>query len=139
MSTLPRHVCYQCLVICQKDQLFVSVLANLYTYCDWNLFFDSGRISTNSLWTVSFGLPSSCVSRCCCLPSWSFVTVTVCGGGNLGLVYNLLLRVDHLYSSPIDDLHEKVRTKVSPRCIGVSNGWFCPLTFTLQNHLSDDF
>ena len=44
MSTLFRHVCYQCLVMCQKDHLFFSVLANLSTYCDWNLFFDSGCI-----------------------------------------------------------------------------------------------
>ena len=38
-------------------------------------------------------------------------------GGNLGLMYNLLLQLDELYSSRIDGLPEKVRTKVSPRCI----------------------
>ncbi len=38
-------------------------------------------------------------------------------GGNLGLMYNLLLQLDELYSSHIDGLPEKVRTKVSPRCI----------------------
>ena len=42
-------------------------------------------------------------------------------GGTLGLMYNLLLQLDHLYSSPIEGLPEKVRSKVSPRCIGVSN------------------
>jgi hypothetical protein len=38
-------------------------------------------------------------------------------GGNLGLMYNLLMQLDELYSSRIDGLPEKVRTKVSPRCI----------------------
>jgi hypothetical protein len=38
-------------------------------------------------------------------------------GGNLGLMHNLLLQLDELYSSRIDGLPEKVRTKVSPRCI----------------------
>ena len=38
-------------------------------------------------------------------------------GGNLGLMYNLLLQVDQLYSSPIDGLPENVRTKVSPTCM----------------------
>ena len=33
-------------------------------------------------------------------------------GGNLGLMYNLLLQLDDLYSSRIDGLPEKVRTKV---------------------------
>jgi hypothetical protein len=33
-------------------------------------------------------------------------------GGNLGLMYNLLLQLDELYSSHIDGLPEKVRTKV---------------------------
>jgi hypothetical protein len=33
-------------------------------------------------------------------------------GGNLGLLYNLLLQLDELYSSRIDGLPEKVRTKV---------------------------
>ena len=33
-------------------------------------------------------------------------------GGNLGLMYNLLLQLDDLYSSLIDGLPEKVRTKV---------------------------
>jgi hypothetical protein len=37
--------------------------------------------------------------------------------GNLGLMYNLLMQLDELYSSHIDGLPEKVRTKVSPRCI----------------------
>ena len=35
-------------------------------------------------------------------------------GGTLGLMYNLLLQLDELYSSPIEGLPEKVRTKVSP-------------------------
>ena len=34
-------------------------------------------------------------------------------GGNLGLMYNLLLQPDELYSSHIDGLPEKVRTKVN--------------------------
>ena len=38
-------------------------------------------------------------------------------GGYLGLMYNLLLQVDQLYSSPIDGLPENVRTKVSPTCM----------------------
>ena len=38
-------------------------------------------------------------------------------GGNLGLMYNLLLQLVHLYSSPIDGLPENVRTKVSPTCL----------------------
>jgi hypothetical protein len=38
-------------------------------------------------------------------------------GGNLGLMYNLLLQLDEFYLSRIDGLPEKVRTKVSPRCI----------------------
>ena len=38
-------------------------------------------------------------------------------GGNLGLMYNLLLQLDQLYSSPIDGLPENVRTKVSPTCM----------------------
>ena len=38
-------------------------------------------------------------------------------GGNLGLMYNLLLQLDQLYSSPIEGLPDKVRTKVNPRCI----------------------
>ena len=38
-------------------------------------------------------------------------------GGNLGLMYHLLLQLDEFYSSRIDGLPEKVRTKVSPRCI----------------------
>ncbi len=33
-------------------------------------------------------------------------------GGNLGLMYNLLRQLDELYSSRIDGLPEKVRTKV---------------------------
>ncbi len=33
-------------------------------------------------------------------------------GGNLGLMYNLLLQPDELYSSRIDGLPEKVRSKV---------------------------
>jgi hypothetical protein len=33
-------------------------------------------------------------------------------GGNLGLMYNLLLQLDEFYSSRIDGLPEKVRTKV---------------------------
>jgi hypothetical protein len=35
-------------------------------------------------------------------------------GGTLGLMYNLLLQLDELYSSPIEGLPDKVRTKVSP-------------------------
>ena len=35
-------------------------------------------------------------------------------GVTLGLMYNLLLQLDELYSSPIEDLPDKVRTKVSP-------------------------
>ena len=35
-------------------------------------------------------------------------------GGTLGLMYNLLLQQDELYSSPIEGLPDKVRTKVSP-------------------------
>jgi hypothetical protein len=35
-------------------------------------------------------------------------------GGTLGLMYNLLLELDELYSSPIESLPDKVRTKVSP-------------------------
>ena len=42
-------------------------------------------------------------------------------GGTLGLMYNLLLKLDHLYSSPIEGLPEKVKSKVRPRYIGVSN------------------
>jgi hypothetical protein len=38
-------------------------------------------------------------------------------GGNLGLMYNLLMQLDECYSSPIEGLPEKVRTKVRPRCI----------------------
>jgi hypothetical protein len=34
-------------------------------------------------------------------------------GKNLGLMYNLPLQLDHLYSSPIEGLPDKVRTKVS--------------------------
>ena len=56
MSTLFRHVCYQFLVMCQKDQLFVDVLANLSIFCDLNLSFDSERILTNfpdsKFWTT---------------------------------------------------------------------------------------
>jgi hypothetical protein len=37
--------------------------------------------------------------------------------GNLGLMHNLLLQLDEFYSSHIDGLPEKVRTKVSPKCI----------------------
>jgi hypothetical protein len=33
-------------------------------------------------------------------------------GGNLGLMYNLLLQLDEVYSSRIDGLPEKVRNKV---------------------------
>ena len=44
-------------------------------------------------------------------------------GGTLGLMYNLLLQLVHLYSSPIEGLPEKVRSKVNPRCIGVSNAY----------------
>ena len=35
-------------------------------------------------------------------------------GGTLGLMYNLLLQLDELYSSPIEGLPDKVRTKVNP-------------------------
>ena len=35
-------------------------------------------------------------------------------GGTLGLMYNLLLQLDELYSSSIEGLPDKVRTKVSP-------------------------
>ncbi len=35
-------------------------------------------------------------------------------GGTLGLMYNLLLQLDDLYSSPIEGLPDKVRTKVIP-------------------------
>ena len=38
-------------------------------------------------------------------------------GGNLGLMYNLLMQLDERYSSPIEGLPEKVRTEVRPRCI----------------------
>ena len=34
-------------------------------------------------------------------------------GGNVGLMYNLLLQLDTLYSSPIQDLPDTVRTKVT--------------------------
>ena len=33
-------------------------------------------------------------------------------GGNLGLMYNLLLQIDQLYWSPFEGLPENVRTKV---------------------------
>ena len=84
---------------------------------------DSGRsltvgpTSRNSLWARKF---------------WSTIKVCVKGmehvvvvfrysdgirGENLGLMYNLLLQPDQLYSSPIEGLPENVRTKVSPRCM----------------------
>ena len=37
-------------------------------------------------------------------------------GGNLGLMYNLLVQIDQLYLSLIDGLPENLRTKVSSRC-----------------------
>ena len=58
-------------------------------------------------------------------------------GGNLGLMYNLLLQLDQLYSSPIEGLPDKVRTKVSPRCI-VTPLYSTTLPFVHQHHLSDD-
>ena len=59
-------------------------------------------------------------------------------GGNLGLMYNLLLQLDHLYSSPIEGLPDKVRTKVSPRCIVTPLYSPASLPFVHQHHLSDD-
>ena len=40
-------------------------------------------------------------------------------GGSLGLMYNLLLQLDQLYSSPNDGLPQNVRTKVSSRCMQI--------------------
>ena len=37
--------------------------------------------------------------------------------GGYGLMYNLLLQLDQLYSSPIDGLSENVRTKVISKCM----------------------
>jgi hypothetical protein len=49
-------------------------------------------------------------------------------GGNLGLMYHLLLQLDEFYSSRIDGLPEKVRTKVSPSLQDVlSDTWLCDL------------
>ena len=59
-------------------------------------------------------------------------------GGNLGLMYNLLLQLDHLYSSPIEGLPDKVRTKVSPRCIVTPLYSPTSLPFVHQHHLSDN-
>jgi hypothetical protein len=50
-------------------------------------------------------------------------------GGTLGLMYNFLLQLDELYSSPIEGLPDKVRTKVSPWCIRASHVWFTPALF----------
>jgi hypothetical protein len=59
-------------------------------------------------------------------------------GGNLGLMYNLLLQLDQLYSSSIEGLPDKVRTKVSARCIVTPLYSPTSLTFVHQHHLSDD-
>jgi hypothetical protein len=53
-------------------------------------------------------------------------------GGNLGLMYNLLLQIDQIYSSPIEGLPDKVRTKVSPRCI------VCQMIPNYESLRSDD-
>ena len=81
MSTFFWHMLYCCCV-------FVELICRIsyhhfvlsQQYCDWNLVVGSGWTSTNSFRTRSSGLPSRCVSRCCCLLSRSCVTVTVCGG-----------------------------------------------------------
>ena len=78
---------------------------------------DSGWTSTSSLGTRTSGLPSRCVSRYFSLPVKVLHYSDGMRGGTLGLMYNLLLQLDDLYSSPIEGLPDKVRTKVSPRCI----------------------
>jgi hypothetical protein len=83
-------------------------------------FFDNKEVHRTVLMTTE------CVENYIrTIPLWSCVTVTVYGGGGLGLMYNLLVHPDKLYSSPIDGLPEQVT-----RNQGQSK---------MFNHLSDDF